>query len=370
MHSYVQSHLKDMNRLTVYNLLGTGVEVSKADITRLTGISAPTVIKIVQFLTQQGLVLETGEGDNAVGRKAQMLRLNPDAFCAVSAVLEGNFLSLGVVNLSGEIRHGARVLLKKVQIDESFFLYLSDHIKCVIRDAGVAADKLLGVGLGLPVIFNHETGLIRESPLVGIVEPLPIGPYIDRLEATLAMPVLVENDVNMAAVGEFNSLRLTGVDDFVYLALGTGLGAGIILDGRLRRGRNAMAGEIGALQYDPGLRLEEDINFDGLQKRFQVNLKDGESVLSPEKKTAVIDYVAPRLAWCVRGLSAVLDTEPVVLGGVIVEMLGRELLEQVYRAIADTGASPPDLRLSGCETASVLGGASLVAEERIPFLLQ
>ena len=83
MKPYVASHLKDMNRKTVYRLLASVGEISKAEISRQTGISSPTVIKIVNFLLANGFITEAGEGDSALGRKPHILRFNPEAYYSI-----------------------------------------------------------------------------------------------------------------------------------------------------------------------------------------------------------------------------------------------------------------------------------------------
>ena len=95
MKSFVASHLKDMNRKTVYKLVSQVREISKAEISRQTGISSPTVIKIVNFLLDNDFLLEAGEGDSALGRKPQLLKFNANAAYSIGAELEGDFFSLG-----------------------------------------------------------------------------------------------------------------------------------------------------------------------------------------------------------------------------------------------------------------------------------
>jgi len=106
-----------MNRLTVYRLISTEKELSKAQISRITGISAPTVLKIMDFFLDNGLVVESGEGDSALGRKPQLLRFNPDAFFSLGVLLEGRFLSMGLVNLAGEVRAVEHVILDDLSFD-------------------------------------------------------------------------------------------------------------------------------------------------------------------------------------------------------------------------------------------------------------
>jgi glucokinase len=122
-----------------------------------------------------------------------------------------------------------------------------------VVDAAVEAVRLLagtgpvdGVGLGLPGVVAPGTGVVEHAVNLGIVRPEPVGA---RLSDRLAVPVVVENDLTVAALG---AARVTGLgDDLAYLALGTGVAAGLLLDGHLRRGHRGAAGEIGHVPYVP-----------------------------------------------------------------------------------------------------------------------
>ena len=101
MKSYVSSHLKDMNRRNVYKLLCGLEETSKSELANITGISPPTVMKIIQFLEEKGLVTQVGPGEAALGRKPQLLRLNKDRFYSIGVVHEGDYLKVGLVKKNG-----------------------------------------------------------------------------------------------------------------------------------------------------------------------------------------------------------------------------------------------------------------------------
>ena len=103
MNTYVASHLKDMNRQIVYQLIETLGTTSKAELAKRTGISSPTIIKVINYLISKNLVIEIGEGESAIGRKPQLLTLNRSLMYTAAFLIEGDHLTMGVVNIVGEV---------------------------------------------------------------------------------------------------------------------------------------------------------------------------------------------------------------------------------------------------------------------------
>lgn len=126
---YTAAHLKGMNRHVVYDFIRERGATSKAQIVKETGISPPTVIKIVSYLVERGLVVEAGEGAAGVGRRPQLLAINgPGRFSAVFA-LEGSFLSMGLVDISGRVLHR-----QKTRTAQDFGAFLAE-----VRDGLVSS---------------------------------------------------------------------------------------------------------------------------------------------------------------------------------------------------------------------------------------
>lgn len=136
MASFIQTHLKDMNRKTVFDLLSSVDSISRAEISRRTGISSPTVIKIVSYFQEKGLVIELGEGSiSTAGRKPQLIRFNPDAAWSIGVVYEGDYLDVGFVDLNGNIKHRKR--FKAVaNLDEMLELRLPVILRAFMEEFG------------------------------------------------------------------------------------------------------------------------------------------------------------------------------------------------------------------------------------------
>jgi predicted NBD/HSP70 family sugar kinase len=272
---YVASHLKDMNRKTVFDLISEAGAIPRTQISRLTGISAPTVLKITNFLCEKGLILNAGEAESALGRKPQLLVLNPDFAYSVGVDYEGDYLKIGIVNAKGEIR-----LKKTIHVLNDFEYVVMDaligYVQDLINESGIPQDRIIGLGMGFPGVVNYDSSDIRYGPLVGVYSKYSIHDIVEKIQQGLGMPVYIYNDANAAAIGEYTKRKLKN-EDFIYISLGTGLGSGIILDGHLRFGKHYIAGEIGYMVYETGFQtsefrpglLESLINIHALKSKFK-----------------------------------------------------------------------------------------------------
>ena len=230
--SYIGSDIKDMNRRIVYDTLLKNGGLSKAAISRMTGISAPTVIKIVDYLKQLGCIEELGEGTIPLGRRPDMFRFNPDFAYAVGVNFSGVDIVIGLMDCAGKFRCTRSVAVVP-DFSRVMNSILPEEIHTLIIQSGIQAERIKGICFGLPGVVNHAEKTIGLAPLIGIIEPQNYTPIIEQLEQKFGIPVYFENDANMAAMGEFRARGLHAGDDLLFLTVGKGLGSGIILDGRL-----------------------------------------------------------------------------------------------------------------------------------------
>lgn len=376
MKPYVASHLKDMNRQVVYKLIRERECTSKAELSKLTGISPPTVLKIINFLKDQGLITEIGEGETSIGRKPQMLMLNTKLMYLTAFFMEGDFLSMGVVDIMGN------VLLKKTTKVKPVLDYIISMISDVfipqlMEEAGLDMEKLFGIGIALPVIYDKKSCTIAGAPLVEDQEERNIKDVIEALENKYHAIVIVENDANSQALGEFAKSGCRAKDDLVLISVGTGIGAGVILGGKLRRGAHNMCGEIGYMSFtenfvsdrkNPGW-LEVGIGYKKIQEKFGIWLTDSEINLTEEVRRQVIDYVAPTLALCVNNIALFLDSEKAVLGGKLVEALGQQLIVKVNDYLDHHCITGIQVHMEASEDIGLIGIASLVTDKKMHEIL-
>lgn len=376
MKPYVASHLKDMNRQVVYQLIKERQMTSKAELSKLTGISSPTVIKIVNFLEEKGLVLDIGEGENAIGRKPQMLTLNTDLMYAAAFFLEGDFLSMGIVDIVGKVIYKKNM---KVKPDFDYIMTMISELLVgqLLTEAGICADKLFGIGIALPVIYDKDRQMISGAPLVEKADEVNIAEAVEALAAKFGVMVVVENDVNSQTLGEFEVSGFAPQDDLVLISVGTGMGAGIILGGKLRRGAHNMCGEIGYMSLmenyisdkkTPGW-FEIGISYKKIQEKFGIQLMDSAAELPADVKKQVVDYAASPLALCINNISLLIDCEGVVLGGKLVEILGQPLIDKVNEHLKRQCITGIQARLQATEDIGLIGIASLVTDKKILEIL-
>jgi N-acetylglucosamine repressor len=249
----------DMNRNLVLNVLRTGA-ASRADVVRTTGLSPTTVSAIVSELVESGLINEVGEGKSSGGRPPLLLRIDDERNYIVGLKVTRFDISIAVTDLRAEVLHSELVELdglgaaelsghpfgssRATEVDPSSVLdQLCAATADAVRKAGVGLDQVVGIGIGLAGLVEAGTGICRYSPVFGWRNVAVAGPLAQRL----GRPVLVDNDVNTLTVAEQWFGRGHGVDDFVVVTVGVGVGAGIVIDGKLCRGSRGAAGEIGHL---------------------------------------------------------------------------------------------------------------------------
>lgn len=360
MGAFVPSDIKYKNRETLFSLLRSGAEISRAELARTSGISAPTVLKIIDYFTGLNLVRETGEGVGSLGRRPQLLRFEPRAAFAIGCEYDGLNLATGVVDLSGNVLS----LVRRRASPDSVRLVANELEPAVAEAlvaAGVGRDKVVGLGLGLPGTVGESGRDLRFAPLVGIGKPVDLRATIGELEGRLGFPLVLENDANTAALGEFSARGMNG-GDLVFVVLGRGIGAGIILDGKLRRGPRGFAGELGYLVFDPA--WTSSIDAPGwLEQRIDLgSLASAEASDQPGPGKDSLSRIASDLALGLSSLAVSLDVSLIVLGGSGCDRLGPELLPRVRSALSRLSILEIALETPVAPEPGVSGSASLAVD--------
>lgn len=372
MKPYISADLKQLNRESVYQLLREKRQTSKAEIAKVTGISPPTVIKIVNFFQEKGLVCESGEGLSALGRKPQMLELRKDRFSSIGVIHEGDILKVGAVNLVGEVK-----AVRKIKVQEPLSALMEQTLPILIEnlltDLSIGPEELLGIGIGIPGICDVKRRIILSAPLIGIAQPLDLSAQVDALARRFQKPVLVENDLNMAVMGEFAALGLGKQDDLVYLSLGTGFGAGVMLNGQLRRGRNYRCGEIGYMAFlddyianaeNPGW-LESKISLNALREKF--HLAGGEEP-DGAQLSGIVATISIPVALCINNIMTCFDCGNVSIGGTAFDLLGSRLFEQIREKVGKLCATEFHLFQQVAAEPGVVGASGLVTDAALKQL--
>jgi len=239
--------LRELNRGRVIDALRDRGRASRAEIARATGLSRSTVSSIVSDLIESGLLTERAEEagvahGEAGGRPPVLLALKPSAGLAVGIDFGHTHLRVAVSDLSHEVLAES---LRELDVDHSAAEGLeaaTELVDEVLEQAKVDRQSVLGVGMGLPGPINRATGTVGSPSIlpgwVGVDAAAEMG-------RRLRLPVHVENDANLGALAEYVWGSGKGHSDVIYIKLSSGIGAGLLLAGRLHEGAGGTAGEIG-----------------------------------------------------------------------------------------------------------------------------
>ncbi|WP_323373928.1 ROK family protein [Plantactinospora alkalitolerans] len=230
---------KEIKRLSVISAARQARVLSRAELTELTGLSPATLTPLVRALIAEGYLIERGPGASRTGRPRAMLEFNPGAELVAAVSLEPSRISCEIADSDGTViaHRNARL---HTDIVETICRFVPELV-------GEAMSALRGVAIAVPGVSSG--GAVRLAPSVGVIEGQPIG---DSVQAILGVPVVVDNDVNLMAAGEHAAGAGNDVTDLLLLHVADGIGAGLILDGRVRRGAAGAAGEVGFLPLEPG----------------------------------------------------------------------------------------------------------------------
>lgn len=228
---------RDLNRAAVLRLIGASGPIARRDIARQLGLSPATVTSVTRELLERGIVRAADTVPSDGGRPAVLLELFGSAATAFGVKIAPDHLVSVRVNLEAEVLERHEVAFDAAAPDAVGRLarLLSSWL-----DGSRSTPPLLGVGLGVPGVFDAKTGLL-DSPLLGW-RRLPLA---HRLQARLRVPVFVDNDVNTLAIAERLYGRGQAVEHFVTVTIGRGVGLGIVAGGDIYRGSRGGAGEFG-----------------------------------------------------------------------------------------------------------------------------
>ena len=360
--------LKHLNERTVLETIRASAPISRAEISRRAGISKPTVSLALQSLLGAGLVREASQAPGGPSYGAVFFEPIPDAAFVLGLDLGARFLRGAVCDLAGEIRARQDVELRGADADGALTAIVELR-RSLVDAAALPADRIDGVVLGVPGVIDATTAKLQlTTPNIPGLEGRVFG--MD-LRDHLGAQVTLENDVNLAAVGEHWAGVARGVDDFAFLSVGTGMGMGLVLGGELHRGNHGAAGEVDwALA---GIADDVDPSAEGVAALAErLVASDGaETTLTPPYDAreifaaarsgdrlarAVVDEVARRIAAHVAPIAAVADPALVVLGGGL-GANGDLLLEPVRRLLSDWVPYAPRVEISSLGESAVLMGA-------------
>jgi len=358
--------------------------LSRADIARKTGLSKPSVSRAVDNLLRDKLVFEEDPVENhqEVGRKPTWLRFNTKAAFFQGVDIGGIKITFGLGDLSGELLEEHNV--KNPRHWDKIVKLISNEVQQVLRNANIPLEKLKGIAVAAQGVVNIEKGEVTSAANIEGPDRYPLR---ESIKEHLSVPVWIENDVNLAAMGEFWKEQRK-YKDIVYISLGTVIGGAIIINGSLFRGKNYYAGEIGwlvpgkehlfrdlgkfgcleNLATGPALTrkakemIEEDFSEDNLlafgknitPKKIFDAYKKGSSLA----KKIVNDWIED-LGITISNVSSLLNPELIILEGGLTRS-GGFFLDDLKKIVEWGTQASPEIKISTLQDkASLYGGLKL-----------
>jgi len=350
------SAMRDINRSAILEIIRRESPISRTAIAKTLDVSLPTVMRIVDDLVEDGFVRLQGGTEWSGGRRRPLLEFNADGHMVLGVDMGGTKIYGALSNLGGKVIDELNIGRHGTQGDDSYAT-LTTLIDTLLASPRLEGRSVRGIGVGVPGITLHKEGLIKWANALNWKD----FPLKAKLTERYQMPITVDNDVNLAALGELWFGAGQNCQNIILIAIGTGIGAGIIIDGALYRGSHEASGEIGAMlpgseflgkSYLDFGALESVASGTGIAERARVVLKsrrspaDLEGLASEDVFDAarqgqkwawnLINETVDYLAVSIANLTVSFDPDLIVLGGGVArsgDLLVGPILQRMEGAI-------------------------------------
>lgn len=368
---------RQLSQRSVFEALLHRSPISRAELAKVTGLSKQTTSEVIDAFEQQGLVRPIGRTSGNVGRTAVLYELSPEGGHVLGIDLGARRLTVALADIAG------RVLAEADEptdtrggvwaIDQ--IARLSDRLA---RDNHTHPSRIRSIVLATPGVVNPKSGAIDLAPNIAGLGHLNV---VGLLGERLGSPVILENDINLALLGEIWHGCAQNVDNVAFLALGSGVGLGLYVNGRLVRGENGAAGEIAYLPIggDPLQAnsraqgcLEYQVGATGVVRRYgEAGGSEVESVRQVFERAQagdplaveVVDQTARLTAFAAATVVATVDPQLLVLGG---SVGGRaDFADKVASVLLQLSPRPVEIRISSLGRRAGVVGALSVALRRL-----
>ncbi len=379
-----QTSIKVENTSSILWAIHETNDISRADLVRLTGLTAPTVSRIVSFLVEQGIITESPGESTGVGRKPVVLRFNGRSRYVVAIDFSWAHVRVAIMDLGGGIldrtEHG---IDPRGQAKAEFETAVNAVQELLDRHRGI---KIIGIGFSAPGLINSESGTIISIPNFSSIRNLQVR---QLLQARFGYPTFVINDANAEAIAEKFFGQGRDASDFVLVHLGYGIGAGMILGGRLYTGNFGVSGEIGhtsvdrrhgkwcdcgnrgclelyaglrAVLADVSVRIGRQVLFADLQQLASEG--DGKVLEVLKEKGELIGYALVNIVNIVAPQRIILTGQVAALGSPILEPMKHVIIERCFYHVADQVS----ITLSSlADNSTLLGAMTIVLDDFLEY---
>ncbi len=334
-------HGQRFNRRVVLETVRIHASISRAEIARLTGLSAQTVSNIAESLLEAGLLLEKRVRDGRRGQPPVNLAIDPAGGHSVGIAFDHRRIAAVLVDLAGGLVRQTEIAVADAA-PSSMLRQIEGTVRGLLRAKGLPRKRLLGVGVVAPALFEAGSLIALGPSSMPHWQGFPLE---DRLAEKLDCPVFLDNDATAAAIGE----RLYGagraLQHFFYIYFGVGLGGGMVLAGKPYRGAHGQAGELGHVIVEPNGKpcpcgnrgcLERYVSLSSAQSAL-TGLQEGAEPVDTDllahahaagepRLAAWLEEATGRLRQAIIGIENLLDPQSVVIGGILPEAMLDELI--------------------------------------------
>lgn len=356
------SAMRAINRSAILETIRRDGPMSQSAIAERLDVSLPTVMRIVDRLKDEGFVRPLNDKEWSGGRRRSLLEFNAESYIVLGIDLGGTKMYGALSDLGGTVLDEVNIGKHGTSGEDSYDRLVT-LIDTLLASPKAHGRKVRGIGVGVPGITLHQQGIVKWAYTLQWKD----FPLKARLSDRYELPITIDNDVNLAALGELWFGAGQNAQNMILIAIGTGIGAGIIIDGALYRGSTEASGEIGSMV--PGREflgkdfrdfgaLESVASGTGIAARAREVLKaqgaridlDGvtaEVVFEAARQgqawtSGVIDETVDFLAMVIANLTVTFDPEVIILGGGVSRSADM-LIEPISRRI--NGAVPALPRL-------------------------
>ncbi|MDM7829863.1 ROK family transcriptional regulator [Cellulomonas edaphi] len=382
LHATTRAALLDVIR-------GAG-NISRVDLTRATGLTGATISTVVRRLIDDGLVVETGRAESTGGKPAVLLALAPDSRYAVGADLDHSGITYVLSNLGGAIVGRWRRPGFGMESPAEVVERIGTELTTFMAQVGVDPDRIVGLGVVAP---GPLAGAAAVAGAPAGLEAWSTYPLADALRRTVTLPVMLENDATAAAVGEYWTRSTESSSCFAAVYMGTGIGAGVMVNGDVYRGASSNTGEIGHLCVDAdgpecwcGSRgcvevlagpaavvaaaREAGMDLRGIGVAEDFATVAREAMVGDPRAVAIIQRSARYIALAIHGLANLMDLDRIILTGPAFAQAGslyvpaiRTQLERGF--FARTSHAVEVVISTHAAEAAAVGGAALVLQSEL-----
>ncbi len=383
------SAMRDINRSAILEIVRRESPISRTAIAERLDVSLPTVMRIVDELIADGFVRPQGDSEWSGGRRRSLLEFNADGHVVLGVDMGGTKIYGALSNLGGNVIDELNIDRHNTQGNGSFTA-LTTLIDTLLASPKLDGRTVRGIGVGAPGITLHKEGIVKWAFSLNWKD----FPLKARLAERYRMPITVDNDVNLAALGELWFGAGQNCQNMILITIGTGIGAGIIIDGALYRGSNEASGEIGNMlpgreflgkNYSDFGALETVASGTGIAGRARQALKSRrspqelDSLLSEDVFDAarqgqkwawnLINETVDYLAVSIANLAVSFDPDLIVLGGGVTRSADM-LVGPILKRIEGTIPTLPNLVVSSLGLrAGVMGAITNVLHNTSNFYI-